>query len=162
MAIIFPEGIKGHTAGSLRQLKQYGMTSAAGGFISARFIRGKILAHDFCAVRNFNLTTGGIKLMDYLNSEEEKLKTLTSAIAEANRRLSDTAKDSAKQMADVSGKFRDGAEKLSVAIDKMTRIAARPDYIKAVETTVTLVEALERLAALEERGALDKVMQALK
>ena len=100
--------------------------------------------------------------MDYLNSEEEKLKTLTSAIAEANRRLSDTAKDSAKQMADVSGKFRDGAEKLSVAIDKMTRIAARPDYIKAVETTVTLVEALERLAALEERGALDKVMQALK
>lgn len=64
-------------------------------------------------------------------------------------------------MADVTGKFRSGTEHLGVAIDKMMKVVGRGDYEKTVQLTRTLVDSLERLAVLEEKGLLDKVMRAM-
>ena len=72
------------------------------------------------------------------------------------------AREANKQMSDVTGKFRDGTEKLSFAIDKLMKVAGRGDFEKTVELTESLVSSLERLAVLEEKGLLDKVMKAMQ
>ena len=66
-----------------------------------------------------------------------------------------------KQVADVTGKFRHGTESLGAAIDKMAKIAARADFEKTVALAESLVQSLERLAVLEEKGVLDKVIKAM-
>ena len=83
------------------------------------------------------------------------------AILAAGRKLVDTARDANKNMADVTGKFRDGTEKLGNAIDKLMKVAGRGDFAETVKMTESLVDSLERLAILEEKGLLDKVMRAM-
>ena len=100
--------------------------------------------------------------MDALENTKQQLDDNTTAIQAAGRRLVDAAKDANKQMSDVTGKFRAGTEHLGVAIDKMMKVAGRGDYEKTVQLTCTLVESLERLAVLEEKGLLDKVMRAMR
>jgi hypothetical protein len=41
-------------------------------------------------------------------------------------------------------------------------VAGRGDFAETVKLTVTLVDSLERLAELEEKGLLDKVMKAMR
>ena len=43
----------------------------------------------------------------------------------------------------------------------MMKIAGRGDFAETVRLTESLVESLERLAVLEEKGLLDKVMRAM-
>ena len=74
----------------------------------------------------------------------------------------EAANEANKQMASVTGKFRSGTEHLGVAIDKLMKVAGRPDYEQTVKLTDSLVDSLERLAVLEEKGLLDKVMSAMR
>lgn len=100
--------------------------------------------------------------MEALDRTKKQLDDNTAAIQAASHKLVDAAKEANKQMADVTGKFRAGTEHLGVAIDKMLKVAGRGDYEKTVQLTCTLVDSLERLAALEEKGLLDKVMRAMR
>ena len=99
--------------------------------------------------------------MENLNSTKQKIEENTEAIFASGRKLVETAKDANKQMAEVTGKFRDGTERLSNAIDKLMKVAERGDFAETVRLTESLVESLERLAVLEEKGLLDKVMRAM-
>jgi len=100
--------------------------------------------------------------MSHLESTKQQINENTDAILTSVHKLVDSAKDANKQMSDVTGKFRDGTEKLGSAIDKLMKVAGRVDYAETVRLTESLVSSLERLAALEEKGVLDKVMKAMR
>ncbi len=99
--------------------------------------------------------------MTELAKAKQQIDESTEAILASGHRLVDVAKDANKKMADVTGRFRDGTERLGSAIDKLMKIAGRADYAETVKLTESLVDSLERLASLEERGLLDKVMKAM-
>lgn len=100
--------------------------------------------------------------MEQLEKTKQQLDDNTQAIVESGRKLVEAAREANKGMADVSGKFRDGANKLGVAIDGMMKVAGRSDFAEAVRLTESFVASMERLAALEEKGILEKVMRAMK
>ncbi len=100
--------------------------------------------------------------METLDRTIQQLEENKTAIADASKKLVETAKDANKHMIDVTGKFRDGTEKLGIAIDKLMKVAGRGDFSETVRLTESLVNSLERLAALEEKGVLDKVMKAMR
>ncbi len=100
--------------------------------------------------------------MQSLETTKLQLDDSTEAILASGRKLVETAKTANKQMADVTGKFRDGTDKLASAIDKLMKVAGRGDFAETVRHTITLVDSLERLAVLEEKGLLDKVMRAMR
>ena len=99
--------------------------------------------------------------METLDRTKQQLEENTDAILGAGRKLVDAAKDANKQMADVTGKFREGTERLGLAIDKLMKIAGRGDFAETVQLTESLVQSLERLAVLEDKGLLEKVMKAM-
>ena len=157
MAIIYPSNCKGVTAGALRQIKQQGFTTASGGLFSIDNVTGMVNEQKVY----FSQTEPAGVFMENLTSTKQKIEENTEAIFASGRKLVETAKDANKQMAEVTGKFRDGTERLSNAIDKLMKVAERGDFAETVRLTESLVESLERLAVLEEKGLLDKVMRAM-
>lgn len=100
--------------------------------------------------------------METLERTKVQIEENTDAIEASAGKLVQTATEANKKMADVTGKFRDGTERLGNAIDKLMKIAGRGDFAETVKLTESLVDSLERLAALEEKGLLDKVMKAMR
>ena len=100
--------------------------------------------------------------MDALEKTQQTINDNTDAIQASAKRLVESAVDANKQMQHVSGKFREGTEKLGVAIDKFMKIASRGDFAETVKLTESFVDSMERLAVLEEKGLLDKVMKAMR
>lgn len=100
--------------------------------------------------------------MDSLELTRDQINANAEAISDASHKLVDIAKGANKQMTEVAGKFRDGTERLGVAIDKLMKVAGRGDFAETVRLTESLVTSLERLAVLEEKGVLDKVMRAMR
>jgi hypothetical protein len=160
MPIIFPDRCKGTTAGALRELKRDGFTRAAGGWFSQDFLSNNLLVGN-----NFDLyLSKNEPLGEFMNKAEitkENIDNVSDAIRKASVNMVETAREANKQLNDASGKMRDGTEKLSVAIEKMMKIAGRADFANTVKITESFVSSLERLAELEEKGLLDKVMKAM-
>jgi len=73
----------------------------------------------------------------------------------------EAAEAATKQLAGVTGKLRDGTEKLGVAMSKFAAITNNADFAKTAATAESLVSSLERLAELHKSGMLDKVMSAM-
>ena len=160
MAILYPEICRGVTSGALRQVAQKGGTTASGGLHSTESIRAMVRSIN--PTDYFNKREPAGEFMETLNKTQTQIDENTDAIQRAAHKLVESAKDANKQMADVTGKFRSGTEHLGVAIDKLMKVAGRSDYEKTVALTKSLVESLERLAVLEEKGMLDKVMKAMR
>lgn len=159
MTITFPQHLRGRTSGALKQIRQNGITTAGGGYVDLESMKKRIVAEGGQIYFSHNEPAG--VFMSTLEKTQENIKDTTDAICEAGARLVEMAKSVNKQMADVTGKVRDGSEKLSVAIDKMMKITGRHDFAETVAMTESLVSSLERLAVLEEKGLLDKVMKAM-
>jgi hypothetical protein len=113
-------------------------------------------------ITHFQKTEPAGEFMEALEHTKKMIDDNTDSIANAALKLVTSAKEANKQMADVTGKFRASTEHLSVAIDKLMKVAGRGDYEKTVQLTCTLVDSLERLAVLEEKGLLDRVMRAMR
>jgi hypothetical protein len=154
--IIIPKSCRNVTAGALRQIKEDGFTFACGGWHSKESLSRFVVAGI-----NFDRTEPAGVFMATLENAKELIEENTEAIATSAGKLVDAAKQANKQMTDVTGKFRDGTEKLGNAIDKLMKVAGRSDFAETVKLTESLVLSLERLAALEEKGLLDKVMKAM-
>ena len=159
MAIIFPSHCKGVTAGALRELKQHGFSTAGGGLFSQKLIE-QIPVNTPNMYFSKNEPAG--VYMSNLEQTQRAIDENTEAIEVSAKRLVEAAVDANKQMAHVNGKFREGTEKLGVAVDKLMKIVNRGDFAETVRLTESFVDSLERLAVLEEKGILDKVMKAMK
>ena len=100
--------------------------------------------------------------MGTIENAVESLDKAKKSLFEASKEFQESAKSAAKGALDASGKLRDGSEKLGTALDKLMKVSGRADFAETVRLTASLVESLERLAALEEKGLLDKVMKAMQ
>lgn len=159
MPIIFPARCRGITAGALRELKQHGFSISNGGIFSQAMI-SKMPSID-PGIYFSKQEPAGV-YMSNLEQTKHDIDENTEAIYTSAKRLVEAAVDANKQMHHVNGKFREGTEKLGVAIDKLMKVAGRSDFAETVRLTESFVDSLERLAVLEEKGILDKVMKAMQ
>ena len=157
MAIIFPANTRGMTAGAMRQIKQQGYTTAAGGWHEINQVYG--MAAEGSIYLNQNEPVG--RFMSALEQTAEDAKTLTEALLKSTHAMVEQAKESNKQLNDLNGKMRDGAEKLALAIEKFNKVAGNTNFAETAKQAESLVNSLERLAVLEASGTLDKVMKAM-
>ena len=157
MAIIFPANTKGMTAGAMRQIKQQGYTTAAGGWHTMD--RVYELANEVSIYLDEREPLG--KYMTVLEKATEDAKAMTEALMKSTYAMVEQAKESNKQLNDVNGKMRDGAEKLALAIEKFNKVAGNTNFAETAKQAESLVNSLERLAVLEASGVLDKVMKAM-
>ena len=145
------------TAGAMRQIKQQGYTTAAGGWHTMDRVYG--LANDVGIYLDEREPLG--KFMTVLEKSAEDAKELTQALMKHTFAMVEQAKESNKQLNDVNGKMRDGAEKLALAIEKFNKVAGNTNFAETAKQAESLVNSLERLAALEASGMLEKVMKAM-
>ncbi len=145
------------TAGAMRQIKQQGYTTAAGGWHTMDRVYG--LANDVGIYLDEREPLG--KFMTVLEKSAEDAKELTQALMKHTFAMVEQAKESNKQLNDVNGKMRDGAEKLALAIEKFNKVAGNTNFAETAKQAASLVNSLERLAALEASGMLEKVMKAM-
>ena len=157
MAIIFPANTKGMTAGAMRQIKQQGFTTAAGGWHTMD--RVYELANEVSIYLDEREPLG--KYMTVLEKATEDAKAMTEALMKSTYAMVEQAKESNKQLNDVNGKMRDGAEKLGLAIERFNKVAGNTNFAETAKQAESLVNSLERLAVLEASGVLDKVMKAM-
>lgn len=157
MAIIFPANTRGMTAGAMRQIKQQGHTTAAGGWHTMHNVHN--LAADAAIYLNEREPLG--KYMSALEKTKEDADALTDALLKSTTTMVEQAREAYKQLNDVNGKMRDGAEKLGLAIEKFNKVAGNTNFAETAKQAESLVNSLERLAALEASGVLDKVMKAM-
>jgi ABC-type transporter Mla subunit MlaD len=99
--------------------------------------------------------------MSVLEKTKDDADAMTEALIKSTTTMVDQAKEAHKQMQDINGKLRDGAEKLGLAIEKFNKVAGNTNFAETAKQAESLVSSLERLAALEASGMLDKVMKAM-
>ena len=157
MAIIFPANLRGMTSGALRQIKQTGHTTASGGWHSMDILSE--LAADTGIYLNQREPLG--KYMTALAQAKEDAKEMTEALLKNTNAMVEQARESHKQLTDINGKLRDGAEKLGLALEKFNKVAGNTNFAETAKQAESLVTSLERLAVLEASGKLDKVMKAM-
>lgn len=141
----------------MRQIKQQGYTTAAGGWHTMDRVYG--LANDVGIYLDEREPLG--KFMTVLEKSAEDAKELTQALMKHTFAMVEQAKESNKQLNDVNGKMRDGAEKLALAIERFNKVAGNTNFAETAKQAESLVNSLERLAALEASGMLEKVMKAM-
>jgi len=157
--IIFPNNLRNITAGALQQIKQQGVTTASKGYVSLDFAANKVADFRMAYYLDKNEPLG--IFMTTTAETVKEINAVADAISVATRAMVDAAKESNKQMTDVSGKMRDNAEKLGVAIQKFSKIANDNNFANTAKVAESLVDSLERLAELERTGVLDRVMKAM-
>jgi len=145
------------TSGALRQIKQHGHTTASGGWHSISTLAE--MAADTGLYLNQREPLG--KYMTALAHAKEDAKEMTDALLKNTNAMVEQARESHKQLTDINGKLRDGAEKLGLAIEKFNKVAGNTNFAETAKQAESLVTSLERLAALEASGMLDKVMKAM-
>jgi hypothetical protein len=157
MAIIFPSITKGMTAGGLREIQRTGHTTAGGGAFTVKYLN--ILALQTSAYLDDIEPLG--KYMNALEKARDDTESMTTALLKNTNAMVDQAREAQKQLNDVNGKMRDGAEKLGIAIEKFNKIAGNTNFAETAKQAESLVLSLERLAVLEANGMLDRVMKAM-
>ena len=161
MPVIFPKNLKGVTSGILREIKAQGYSTAGGGLWSKEFVINSVknIPADFGSYKAKNEPLG-----EYMNAMEQtakEIESVTDAISRNTAMMVERAKEATRQVNDVSGKMRDGAEKLGAAMEKFAKISGNANFAETAKTAESLVNSLERLAELEKSGVLDRVMKAM-
>ena len=141
----------------MRQIKQQGYTTAAGGWHTMD--RVYELANEVSIYLDEREPLGNY--MTVLEKAAEDAKAMTEALMKSTGAMVEQAKESHKQLNDVNGKLRDGAEKLGLAIERFNKVAGNTNFAETAKQAESLVNSLERLAVLEASGVLDKVMKAM-
>lgn len=99
--------------------------------------------------------------MTALEQAQADMANTTDAISVTSRKMVQAAESANSALTDASRKMRDGTDKLGAAMLKFTGIFGSSDFANQAAAAASLAESLERLAALEERGMLTKVLAAL-
>lgn len=157
MPIIFPANCKGTTLGALREVKRDGYTTQSGGLFDMKLVKGMMRSS-----KGFfdKIEPGGV-FMSNLEVTQKQIDETSEAISKSARSMVEMARESSKGLSEASSKVRDGTDKMGAALDKFMRVVDRKDFAETVKLTESLVDSLERLAVLEDRGVLDKVMKAM-
>lgn len=156
MAIIFPESCRNTTAGAMRQIKQHGISTASGGTCSAEWAENTSSVNFLFA----KIAPVGIYMTTLENSQLSMALAATATSASA-KAIAVSANEATAVVTEASRKMRDSTEKLGTAMQKFAGIFGSSDFAKKAEAAESLVTSLERLAVLEEKGILAKLMKAM-
>jgi ABC-type transporter Mla subunit MlaD len=143
----------------MRQLKQQGWTTAGrdGGAFTAGFIRKQTASLQGYTRHNEPL---GI-FMNQLTEAKKDIDATSEAVSASARKMVDSATRASADMTEASRKMRDATEKLTTQMQKFHSAFANTKFDDQAKAATSLADAMERLAALEEKGLLSKVMAAL-
>ena len=103
----------------------------------------------------------GGRVVSKMKECTEEMERAQEALTKSIQSFVSAANSSEKELKSVSGKIRDGNDKLSASIQKFMASVNGSDFGKTVENARSLVDSLERLAALQDSGKLDKVFRAI-
>ena len=159
MAIIYPPSCRGMTSGAMRQVKQQGFTTAGrdGGAFSAKFVKAQIANRTGYTRHNEPL---GI-YMSQLEEARKDIEATTDAVSASTRKMVEAARTASADMTEASRKMRDATERLVAQMGKFHSTFASSKFDEQAKAAASLADAMERLAALEEKGMLSKVIAAL-
>ena len=159
MAIILPAHCKGISAGALVQIKQSGYTTAGTGTgrFSVHLINSMIANPTRYAKKTEPL---GI-YMSQLAEAQKTIELTTDAVSASARKMVEEAKVASEKLADSSRKMRDATDKLNAQMQKFHSIFSGAKFDEQAKSAQSLADALERLAVLEEKGLLSKIMQSM-
>ena len=159
MAIIYPESCRGITAGALRQIKQTGYTTAGvdGGAFSKAYINGLVSDRTGYTRKNEPL---GI-FMSQLTEAKKDIDETTEAVNSSARKMVDGARQASESLTDCSRKMRESTDKLTAQMQKFHSAFSSAKFDEQAKAAQSLADAMERLALLEEKGLLSKVIAAL-
>jgi hypothetical protein len=146
------------TAGALRQIKATGYTNSCGEYWSQKFFLSALTNN---LEIYFHKTESAGAYMDALEKNKEIIDKSTQALLDSCGALVVQAKESNKQLAGATGKIRANIEYLSVAIEKLAKVSKDTDLANTAALMLSLVDSLERLAVLEQKGVLGKIMQSM-
>ena len=160
MPIIYPESCRGLTSGALRQIKQHGFTNSAGkegGAFSLTYVKSRMA--DLSEYKSKREPLG--IYMSQLHEARKDIEETTDAVSASARKMIAEASSASASLTDSSRKMRDATEKLNAQMSKFHTIFANTKFDEQAKAAQSLADALERLAKLEEKGLLSKVMAAL-
>lgn len=100
--------------------------------------------------------------MTAMEQAQIDIRKTADAVSAAARSMVTGAKESTDAVNDASRKMRDSTEKLGTAMQKFSGIFGDSDFAKKAEAADSLVTSLERLAVLQEKGILEKLMRAMQ
>lgn len=157
MAIIYPEHLRGITTGALNEIKRKGYTTGSGGLLSSKYVKEMMKDTSEFAFRTEPL---GI-FMTTLEKAKTDIEITADAVSAAAKKMVLASNDATESMNDSSRKMREAVDKLGAQMQKFNNIFASAKFSEQAQAATSLADALERLAKLEERGLLEKVMTAL-
>lgn len=160
MAIIFPASCRGVSSGAMRQIKQHGFTTSAGkdgGAFSPDYIRAMVANPTGYTRKNEPL---GI-YMSQLAEAQKTIESTTDAVSASARKMVDEARNASSELTESSRKMREATDKLNSQMQKFHSIFSGAKFDEQAKAAQSLADALERLARLEEKGLLSKVMASL-
>ena len=158
MAIIMPAHLRNATGGQLKEIARNGY-SQSGLFLEEnlnKYIRTDAYVSDLTCKHE-----GLGKVMSTLEQNKKDIEASTEAVRMASHYLVDTCKKATDNMIDSGRKMRDSTEKVGVALQKFTSIATASNLSKIADDAARLADSMERLAALESTGQLQKLIAAM-
>ncbi len=160
MPIIYPESCRGMTTGSLNQVKRDGYAVSAGkqgGAFSVQYVKERIA--DLAGYTRKNEPLG--IFMSQLSEARKDIECTTDAVSASARKMVNEAEGASASMTDASRKMREATDKLNAQMQKFHATFSNAKFDEQAKAAQSLADALERLAKLEEKGMLSKVIAAL-
>lgn len=99
--------------------------------------------------------------MSQLAEASKTIHETADAVSAATRKMVNEAATSSASLTDASRKMRDATDKLTAQMQKFHVAFSNSKFDEQAKAAQSLADALERLAKLEEKGMLTKVMAAL-
>lgn len=99
--------------------------------------------------------------MSQLAETRKDIECTTDAVTASARKMVNEAENASASMTDASRKMREATDKLNAQMQKFHATFASVKFDEQAKAAQSLADALERLAKLEEKGMLSKVIAAL-
>lgn len=99
--------------------------------------------------------------MSQLTEAKKDIDSTTDAVSASVHRMIDEAEKASRAMTESSRKMREATDKLTAQMQRFHLAFSSAKFEDQAKAATSLADAMERLAALEEKGLLSKVIAAL-
>jgi hypothetical protein len=158
MAIILPAHLRNVTSGQLREIAREGYSQS--GLFTKEHLENFVRGNRYLSGLTSKNEPIGV-FMTTLDQNRIELQESTEAIRQASIQLVDAYKQANDGIVESGRKMRDNTEKVGVALQKFSNIANSANLSKVADDAARLADGLERLAALEKTGQLQRLIAAM-
>ena len=158
MAIILPAHLRNVTNGQLREIAREGYSQS--GLFTKEHLENFVRGDRYLSGLTSKNEPIGV-FMTTLDQNRIELQESTEAIRQASIQLVEAYKQANDGIVESGRKMRDNTEKVGVALQKFSNIANSANLSKVADDAARLADGLERLAALEKTGQLQRLIAAM-